>query len=74
MYLLYPTDNSVFWVIVGSGPFPAGPQLALAKVAVPSRRQSGMWQGIPFHKSRVTPEMLIAINTGCIFMTKIWQV
>lgn len=32
-----------------------------------------MLQGIPFQKSSVMLEMLAAINTVCIFMTKNWE-
>lgn len=40
----------------------------------PADVNSGMWQGIPFQKSSVMPEMLVAINTVCIFIMKNWQV
>lgn len=37
----------------------------------PADINSGMLQGIPFQKSSVMLEMLVAINTVCIFMMKI---
>lgn len=61
------------------GMLDAGPSLQelswhLQRRLSPADVNSGMWQGIPFQKSSVVPEMLVAINTVCIFMMKNWQV
>lgn len=69
-FILYPTASSVRLLLdrwdVGCEPFPAGTQLSLTKMAVPSRHRFGRLQGIPFQKSSVMLEMLVAINTVCI--------
>lgn len=54
------------------GMLDAGPSLQelswhLQRRLSPADVNSGMWQGIPFQKSSVMPEMLVAINTACIF-------
>lgn len=77
-FILYPIANSVCLLLdrwdVGYEPFPAGAHLALKRRLSPADINSGMLEGIPFQKSSVMLEMLVAINTGCIFMMKSWEV
>lgn len=76
-YIPYPIANSVYLLHdrwdVGCESFPAGTHLALKRWLSPADINSGMLQGIPFQKSSVMLEMLVAIVTVGIFMMKSWE-